>query len=242
MRCVAMPKPPPAMPPAMPHGACSYFPRCDAPTVLHASPRLRRAPRRAGREATTSAPCRQVWRAVRGGGAAARSEPRGRRHTDPGARRCAHSATPAARCRGAACASSHPPLSSRTPPLTLLSRLARRRPRVVPIRRALRARTAQDGKLPLHYATAKDETTLKVVTLLLEANPQAAETADKARQRAHACHRVCCHRIAVSHAPLLHVVAAATVRPADVARARAMLRRTRSIRCTTPLRRARRWR
>ena len=91
----------------------------------------------------------------------------------------------------------------RAPPLTLLSRLARR-PRVVPIRRALRARAAQDGKLPLHYATAKDETTLKVVTLLLEANPQAAETADKARQRAHACHRVCCHRIAVSHAPLLH--------------------------------------
>ena len=116
MRCVAMPKPPPAMPPAMPHGACSYFPRCDAPTVLHASPRLRRAPRCAGREATTSAPCRQVWRAVRGGGAAARSEPRGRRHTDPGARRCAHSATPAARCRGAACASSHPPLSPRAPP------------------------------------------------------------------------------------------------------------------------------
>jgi len=49
-------------------------------------------------------------------------------------------------------------------------------------------RNAQGGKLPLHYAAAKG-TSLEVVKLLLDANPETAASADKARHRVRAPQR-----------------------------------------------------
>ena len=47
-------------------------------------------------------------------------------------------------------------------------------------------RAAQGGKLPLHYAAAKN-TSLEVVKLLLNANPEAARKKDEACRAASMC-------------------------------------------------------